>query len=560
VELPDTLQQSILAAQAVLPCITVVHYQNTKQQSVYYLIQPADAMVEASRWAGGQNCALHFIDKDMANYPRIQEAYPDPFAIWNIGCEAYIMKTINLAGSPTREDTMREQTMAYRLKQLAKRYQTVVCVLGISHWRRVYNLVAQNLAQPLVNSAPRLAQISQITTDSAREILPDIPWLISWWEKKRLLIEGYPNRWQLFWEILQQAAKSHFRKKHQDISPLAIRQIFTFAKKYSHVTARLIPDFFQFLISVRGCTDNDFACEVWETGSYYEFEPNNPSYNLIELKAEDLYQNVQHLVFRKKVEQRRRNLLQVMRQRPHERFPGEWRQKWEKGLSQCSYQPEDLVIENYAHTLMKKSQKALAQQYRHVEEFKTSLLDGVDLRETIRHWWQKKLFVFEEKKMRGKVGALVMIFADDPTGTEYPWTMTWQGEHNQESDMAFYATDPQENLVGPGIGQSIYGGLVMTYPPGRMFQIFSDPYFAGVSSKPELLLLAALDYCQEPIISYVAAKPPAATFKYLAQRMGKKLVYMPIGNLPPKMIKKLRTFHVLRGHDVRQYADQYIMP
>ena len=40
--------------------------------------------------------------------------------------------------------------------------------------------------------------------------------------------------------------------------------------------------------------------------------------------------------------------------------------------------------------------------------------------------------------------------------------------------MAFYSTFPFDNIVGPGIGRAEYGGLLMTLPPRRLFDIWSD--------------------------------------------------------------------------------------
>lgn len=50
-----------------------------------------------------------------------------------------------------------------------------------------------------------------------------------------------------------------------------------------------------------------------------------------------------------------------------------------------------------------------------------------------------------------------MIF-DDERDDRYPYCITWLGEHQNESDMAFYATDPYQNFAGPGIGRAEYGG------------------------------------------------------------------------------------------------------
>ena len=124
--------------------------------------------------------------------------------------------------------------------------------------------------------------------------------------------------------------------------------------------------------------------------------------------------------------------------------------------------------------------------------------------------------------------------------------------------MAFYATAMGEKLTGPGISRCEYGGFLMTYPPGRMFDVWEDPFFTQARNKPERLILAALDYCLDPMIVYVADEPPRARYKELARRMGKKLIYLPLGQLSPVALKQIRVFHVLAGRQVRAFAKDYI--
>ena len=76
--------------------------------------------------------------------------------------------------------------------------------------------------------------------------------------------------------------------------------------------------------------------------------------------------------------------------------------------------------------------------------------------------------------------------------------------------------------------------------------------------KSEKLLIAALDYSREKYVVYVAARPPRTTLKVLAGRMGRHIVYVPIGTLSPIMLKRIRVFHVLFGHDKRAIAREYI--
>jgi hypothetical protein len=44
----------------------------------------------------------------------------------------------------------------------------------------------------------------------------------------------------------------------------------------------------------------------------------------------------------------------------------------------------------------------------------------------------------------------------------------------------------------------------------------------------------------------------------MAARLGKKIIYLPIGIFSPVTLKKIRQFHVLDGHHVRRYAKDYV--
>jgi hypothetical protein len=91
-----------------------------------------------------------------------------------------------------------------------------------------------------------------------------------------------------------------------------------------------------------------------------------------------------------------------------------------------------------------------------------------------------------------------------------------------------------------------------------MSDIWTDPEYRWFDSKPERLLLAALDYTLEKHVVYVASKPPRSYMKVLAARMGRQIVYVPMGTLSPAMLKRIRVFHVLHGRNKRAIAPEYI--
>lgn len=98
----------------------------------------------------------------------------------------------------------------------------------------------------------------------------------------------------------------------------------------------------------------------------------------------------------------------------------------------------------------------------------------------------------------------------------------------------------------------------MSYPPRRLFDVWHDPDYQVCRNKAEVLLMSAIDYAVKPLIVYVASSAPRSIYKSYARRYGKKLVYLPVGQLSPITLNKLRVFHVLDGHDKRAIADEYI--
>ena len=276
----------------------------------------------------------------------------------------------------------------------------------------------------------------------------------------------------------------------------------------------------------------------------------------VRLTGEDLFLDGKKVRFRRRFPNKGARLRRLpVRNRPKEKKPGEWR-KTRFGGGICSYPPEDIVIEGFGNRLRRRAADLLSSETRRVVPMTTSLLDGVDMKETLWRLHEGRLFVFEERPFRGGVGSVVVIFDEDDAA--YPWKTTWLGEHGQESDMAFYATPAGETLDGPGISRCQYGGFLMTAPPGRLADVFSDPDYRGAESAKEVLLLAALDYALEPRVVYAAKSPPRTSLKRWAARLGKRIVYLPLGTLAPATARRLRTFHVLANRAVRVYAKDYI--
>lgn len=565
VEYPDTLGDEILKGVKRLPLLSVVYYQEKDGAFTYLLLEPTDGQVEAIRMAISRGIPVHFIDRDTEGYPFDFSLMPDPYAVKKIGhfayCRAYMR--MHQADSSPPEDTLRERTMAYHLQQLSKQGGRLLFVGGLSHIPGILQMLEKPQTQVIGRRRREGVGLAHLHKESSKEIMSEMPFLAAEYERARSK-QGYEtlDRLRINSELINISRQRHWKNSKAELSRSQIRVLNKFARNYAFLTGHLVPNFYQLIVAARGAADDNFAYEVWEKGSEYPWQTEKPGLPVLRLKGEDLFLDQKKIRFHRRLKTLRRRLVSVpVKKKVRERYPGEWREGF-KGFSICSFPPEDVVIEGYGGYLQRKALGLRCEENCRIEPFTCSMLDGLDIRETIREWTQGKVYVREERPLNGKVGSVVVIFdpdlPDNHGKEDFPWCVTWLGEHEQESDMAFYSTPAGEVMEGPGISRCQYGGFMLTYPPLRVYDIWKDPFFRMARNKPERLLMAALDYSLEKHVVYVAATPPSGWCQSMAARLGKKIIYLPIGTLSPVTLKKIRQFHVLDGHPVREYAHRYI--
>lgn len=560
VELPKTVEARVLEAVHRLPYLSVVLYQEKNGDFVYLPIEPTDAMVEAIRLGLQHSLPVFFTDHDVENYSLFSDRVPDPYAIRRIGFRTFCEQVATHSPPPSPEDTLREETMIYHLQRTRQVYARVLWVGGLYHFRRVMEGMDRPRGIPFGRTQREGVLLSNLHADSSREILSEMPFLANLYEDRRQISGPFDlDRLRVQYELLQAAGVEYKKFTSAEVTTQQWRTLTKFARHYAYVTGYLTPDFYQLVMAAKSTIDDNYGYEVWRLGSEYAAQDASQSLPTLRLRGEDLYLD------NKKIRLQRKSFKPRFRLMPTTFKPREGpeqREKYKKlwsGESICSYPPEDIVVEGYGVFLQKKALSILSEEYNRVEPFQTSILDGIDLRETLRNFYRKQIFVKENRRVRGKIGSLVLIFDDDHGPAEkYPYKMTWLGEHEHESDMAFYATPAGEVVVGPGISRCEYGGFMMTYPPRRVYDIWIDRYFDFAHSKSERLLLAAIDYSVEKYIAYVASRPPRSFFQTWAARQAKKVLFIPLGQLSSVMLHKIRAFHVLDGYAVRTWAGRFI--
>jgi hypothetical protein len=610
VELPATLEQPFLRAVARLPRLSIVLYP-AKRSRVYLPIEVTDPIVEALRSAAEIGAPTAFVEPDLGEGPSYRQAYPDTYAATRLGLDAYVAACLERARSLDFHDRRRAAGIAHGLASLRRETGgTVLAVIGLPMLQAVLDALERPQAQPLALPRREGVSLMHLHPESLAEVLTEMPFLQAVYERRRGGLPPEPpaaphratrdygpfrviggaaatdegdsqgaavdrvarrvgpaeaplDRQRVLLRLFAEAERRYRDATGERLQPWQRRAFGRYSRNLALSAGQLLADLFDLTVAARGVADDNLAHELWELGSSFPPQEAPAEIPTARISGESIWEGLRRITLRRRLH---RPKLRVkprgLRGRKKEARPGQWLESFDgKGL--CSYPPEDIVIEGYGQYLKKKGCSILAEERSRVEAFTTSLLDGVDIRETIRNWHlvgprgRPQLYVRELGRVAGEVGSVVVIF-DEDREERYPYRMTWLGEHAQESDMAFYATDPLQGIVGPGIMRAEYGGFLLSYPPRRMADVWSDRDYEFALTKAETLLLAGLDYSIEKTLVYVAARPPRSFMKTVADRWGRRILYVPIGQLSPVTLKKIRVVHILDGHEKRDLAKDYV--
>ncbi len=569
IELPDTLESFYLDAIQRLPQVSIVFYNDVSsqdkahrseeeaEQAVYVPVEPADPFVEAIRSAQEIGAQIVFADPDSCERPHLPDTYPDSYALTSIPLSQYVEAYRVYPQERTPELERFAGAIAWKL-QGADPLARVLVVLSLNLLDPV--LDAMEIPQPEPERRRREnLQLVNAHPECLGEITAEYPFLQERYEMFRVEMRdpAMVDRPRVQMAVFQEAEHAYALNTGEKMHAWQRRLLARYSRNLALMNHHLTAPLFDLTISARSIVDENYAWDVWETASRYSYQQTLSDIETVRISGDEVWLNTRRMRLRRRLPSTKRRLGNLgLKPRRKEKFPGEWASEL-NGASICSYPPEDMVIEDFGRFLKKKGKSVLSEERATVEPFTASLLDGIDLRETIRNWHDGKIFVRNIQKIHGEVGSVIVIFDDDRDG-RYNYMTTWLGEHQNESDMAFYSTYPFEHLVGPGIGRAEYGGFLMSLPARRMYDVWADPDYDFAETKAERLLLAGLDYSIQKYVVYVAMKPPRSVFRNVAARFGRTIVYIPIGQLSPVTMKKIRVVHVLDGYDKRDKAREFI--
>jgi hypothetical protein len=582
VPLPPSFQHDVEAAIERLPVPGIVVQRETscysprwnpdcedvdrddEDEAVSYVpIDPCQPVIAALRIALGERIPRAFIDLETSCFEPHSAMLPDPYALKKVRLDRFAAAVLPSIPPPaTGQPRARINWMAHRLQQLQQHHESILLVCSILDWPWIRDSFQHGPAEIPDNDLVEATDFYQLDPATLIFMLGELPFITSLYERARAKLDDDQNlSIDGVKELLLTARESYLdamKGRGRRITPQTLRLCLKYIRNLSLIHKRIRPDLYTIVIAAKQVCGDNFALHVAETARQFEFDrPSN--FARVQMSIDRLRLpdgEIRSAKCRLPGPPMEWRSCELMR-RPDIEQRRQWQMQWNP-LGQCSWPPEDDLIENFRSHVMDRAKQIMGADLVRTEKFTTSVRDGIDIRDTLRNWHTGDIYVKVYPPARGELDAVVMLFDSPADPRQYPWRSTWLAEHPQESTLAFYATNFTDEMVGPGIGLATYGGAMFLYPPISVKDIWLDPLLDFAETMEERLLSAACIYSRSSQIALLSALPPGAGWRRLARRFRKKWIHVPLAQFSDSTVQQLRMVHVLNGRQVRSYAAHFI--
>jgi hypothetical protein len=568
VPLPPSFQEQVEAAIEKLPVVSAVVRPNAggppggEEGSSYVPIDPCQGVIAALRLALGEHVPRAFIDLETPWFEAGTAAYPDPYALKKVSPAGFAAAVLPAVPPPAEgQHTARVRWMARELRRLERRHRDVLFICSLLDWPWVRQAYYQ---RPEVEEPEAFYSPVETFTVAPRTLpffLGELPFLTGLYERGRIDLSDDENLSVDGVKELVLEARDRLKKAHprtaQRITPQLLSIYFRYVRNLALVGRRLTPDLYTLVVAAQQTAGDDFALEVAETARLYPYQPEEGGCLRMGVEQADVPGRGVGLMSNRLPGQSFVWGSCQLRRRPERQEQRRWRQRWDP-YGQCSWPPEDDRIESFTAHVRDQAKALLGADLARSEKFTTSVMDGLDIRETLRHWHTGDIYVKVIPPSRGTVEVVVFLFDVPADPRRYTFRSTWFAEHQNESTLAFFATNPLEEMVGPGVARAEYGGALFLFPPRPIPDVWTDPALDLADTLEERLLAAAFWHSEQVHVAVVSPCPPRASWRRLARRFGRKVLHLPLKRFSGQLVERLRAFHVLNGKEVRSYAAEFI--
>lgn len=529
----------------------------------YVPIDPCQPVIAALRTAMGERIPRHFIDQETSHFESYSRSLPDAYALKQVECRKFAAAIVPHLTAPDSDQWRgRIAFMARRLQELSVDYKNILFVVSILDWPWIRQAFNESKLDAPADEPVQDPIRYQVDPNSYYFLLGELPFITNLYERARATLDEDEHLSIDGVKELLLSARSAYRAEYQNrarkITPRTLATCVKYIRNLTLVEHCFSPQLISIVTAAKQIVGDGFALSVLAQAKQYEYAV---SLGVDEIKmgigeASFPDGDVLPMVNRLPGPPLMWSELQLT-PKPDESRQLEWAQKWNPH-TQCSWPPEDVLIENFRQAVFDRALESMGADLAKTEKFTSSVKDGIDIRDTIRHWYEGDIYVKVLPPHQGKLDCAVMLFDSPADPRAYPWRTTWFAEHKEESTLCFYATNFMDEPIGPGICLATYGGAMFLYPPKAIPDIWVDPRLDFATTLEERLLAAACLHSSCPNIALLSSAPPGIAWKQLAKRYRKNWVHLPLSRFSDSTVQQLRMVHVLNGKEIRSIASEFI--
>lgn len=568
IELPDIYYSDLLQGIERLPKLSLLCLQQASQRFAYLPIFPSDAMIEGLRLAREHKLPAALVDLAVKDYQiHVQPlAVPDDEAIPSIGLERFyetVAPHLPRTES-TGPDAQRESHMAARLQELGQRFERILFICGMSHWEAIKRHLKAESGQLKEHALESVKPpfLAKLGLKARHLLLEEMPYLVLHYELSRRFNLDY-HKDELLRKLLQ-AARQAPALKEAAYSPRELKNVLQYAYKLAATDKQVSPDLYNLLLSCKLSLGDDFAIEVMDRALDYPYADTDEIPEIdFDPERDGFWMEGRRIELQRRLplpllgEQRDWLDLKIVRKK-RDQVPEGYLPLW-FFFGFFSHVPEDLILEGFIDRLGDKLANEPQFQHTELHEFNGSLLDGIDMRETIRNHHLGKIYVREHSSTMLPIGAWILIFDEDLRSEAYPWVMSLSAEHHNESDIAFYASNPTMHPVSREIVRAHYGAMLAFKPAlAEANKLDSSDLDVDEQLRKEHLIRLAIKNSPRQGILYFAKQAPDPYYFQMAKAHNKRLYHLPLTRVSQRHLKRIQRFHLLARKSARDNADDYI--
>lgn len=575
--LPAGLREDALEGVEALPSIRSLVIRLNGTVKAYFPFDPCDAYVEALRQARQRRLPVEFIeDNALLEAPLIQ-SLPDAYLAKGIGLGRYLEVAKRILAEQGMDERLdhRGFVAMVALRRMEKRFGRILLLCDFPLLVRLQELFQDGSISGLLaetenrGAEPTPGEHLEIRSYPVKAgllyfALGEIPFYAGEMEKERQNPIAEPMDYLELVKRIFVETRNQFMTGPGEAGAVSIKKVqaaLVFLRNLSVQQGRLTPDLLDVVTAAKGVFGNAYAAKVLEAARYYPFfDPIESEEAQLEIGRDNIREPGEGEpceAFNLLEDEPKVWKTIRLKKEPDREKQRRYRYNWDpRGM--CSHTPEDERIEGFNRAVRRRSKDLDLQGFSRTEKLTSSLKDGIDIRETLRNWTTGGIYVKEIPPAKGRVDTVVILF-DEDNDERYPSRTTWYAEHNEESTLTFFATDPLAKLIGPGIAESEYGGLSLLFPPRPVSNVFDlPPEESGFRNLSEQLLYGALLNSEEKSVAYVSQRKPGLRMKRMAAGFKKRLVWIPMASFSAETLRRLRKFHILNGKQVRAWATRFI--